>query len=382
MKHFNAQFITKSPLAHGAEKGFVRPKSLPEGAKDNYVPFRRMPVATTMSDGKPGIIYTPIHSGNGFRGQFRRFGEKVTLDALGINIMDLPAVIYYFLTSGGGLDSKSSAENDAAEGKGSFPLLVRNRLTLRALFPLVSLFGASYGNKMLEGLVNIGPAIPVLAETENVTGVPSERHFDEELLSFQMATRRDDAPFDSSEMSTAKALEALGVTLTSQQAKEIKEKESKQAIYYQEVLAAGVMMHHWFSLKDMATPIEESLLSLILIEFKTNSFIGGKSAAGYGKIEFVQDYTGVSPLEPGTTYLNWLKANKQTILEYMACWDNPKKILALKDPTKPFDVKNNPVKSVWPEKLSVELDRLVSEREILSTKPDAPEAQVILAKYR
>jgi|GEM_PF-4625611 RAMP superfamily. len=380
MKHLNATLKLVSPLVHGAEHSSIRPANLPEGAGDNYLPFRRMPIAATVN-GQPEIIELPVVSGNSIRGVLRRMGANLTMKALGVDETEIPDTIYYFLFSGGGLSAKIAEGNTEAEEKGQFPLLVRNRKTLRAVFPLMSLFGSSYGNKMLEGLINVGVCLPIVSETRLITGKDSERSWSNDLLSYQLATRRDDLPKDGQELTMAKAVKALELDISKDDLKKLKDKESsKQMIYYQEVLAPGVDMDHWIDFKDEITLMEESLMSLILEEFKNHPYLGGKSASGFGRFEFTKFYNDGQALEPGSTYLKWLEVHKQTILEYMGCWENPKKVLALKDPGQPFDLKKNPVKVVWPAELAVKLDELVTEREALSRHNDSETE--IRAKYR
>ncbi|WP_374723603.1 hypothetical protein [Calidifontibacillus erzurumensis] len=327
-----------TPLHHGSEKSRIRPESLPEGAKSNYTPHRRMPLVIKTGDLKT-IVPVPIVSGNSIRHLLRESLVDITLSTLGLKRKDLPKNVLETFINGGGMDSADAAKNDDEEEKQekaaskkkalkpSVPILVRDRETLRAALPNLSLFGCSYGNRMLPGIVKVGIAYPILKETEHLTGLQSTLSYSKDMTSFQMMTRHDSL-------------------------KEDFEGQSRQSIYYIEVVSPGVQFFHSYSIDTLSTPVERSAMQLAINLFKENPYLGGKTSIGHGKVTTDQWYEDldVSP----SVYLDFLKKNKDVLVEYIQLWNQPEKIVK---------VVNNKEVVEFPTDLSSELNRLVQERE-------------------
>ena len=382
-KKYVAIYKTLTPISHGCEQGGTVPANLPEKAKKNYMPFRKLFVATE-DDTSASVLELPVISGNSNRGIFRRIGARITLDALGLSEREIDEMIYYMFFSGGGLTKKESVgksnEEDGDAGSGTtgfkFPLMIRNSITLRALVPHLSLFGSAFNSTVMEGLLIMGGMLPILHETEGLTGVKSKRFWSTDLLSFQMGTRRDSAVDEIDLLTDKQAAEVMGKADGRDSSKKEKE-DMRSMIFYTEVLAPGVDLHHSFSFKRGITAIEESLMACILEEFTEAPYVGGKLSSGFGSLAMIQPY---ADLESPQTYLNFLAQNKETILEYLNLWRHPELLIVTRQPVKKASAEKAIV--VWPEEIAAKLQTLVDEWEVMSRKPSSDEAQAILAKYR
>lgn len=335
----NAVLTLTSPLHHGAEKSRIKPENLPEGAKNNYQPHRRLPLLLKNEDGA-NIVEIPAVSGNSIRNRLRNILTEVTLHILNIEKKDLPKNVLETFTSGGGMDAADAEKNENEEEKQekakskkkaiepSVPILIRDRETLRAAIPMLSLFGCSYGNRMVESIAKVGWAIPAFKQTEHITNVKSDIPYSSDITSFQLTTRmatRDDHMSD--------------------------EFKSRQGIFYVEVTSPGIPFHHWYRLEN-STPIERSAMQLAIDLFKENAFLGGKSGTGMGKVSTDQWYEDLDV--DSSLYIDFLKKNKDVIVEYINLWNQPEKIVRVENKKEVIE---------FPTDLSVELDRLIKERE-------------------
>lgn len=319
-----------SPLHTGSEQARIAPADLPQGASTNYVPLRRLGT-TMMIAGKETISMLPAVSGNSIRHKLREILVDITLSALDLDKEALKKNVLEMFVSGGGMDAADAKKNDKDEenvGKGKYPILVRDRQTLRAAIPQISLFGCSYGNRMLKGLVEVGWALPALQETKHITGYDSPIHYNKDLTSFQLGTRHD--------------------TLTDR----LEEGEkSKQSIYYTEVLATGVPLYHEIHLDEYSTPIERSALQLAIELFLENGTLGGKSSSGYGFFNVEKNYEPFS--KDSSLYIKWLNKNKDVIRDYILAWDKPELIVKRE---------GNKDSIQFPETTDEGLTRLVNEQ--------------------
>lgn len=382
-KKYEAIYKTLSPVSHGCEQGGTVPANLPEKAKKNYMPFRKMFVATE-DDTSASVIELPVISGGAMRGIFRRIGARITLETLELSEREIDEMIYYMFFSGGGL-TKRESEGRANEGEDDadsettgfkFPLMIRNSITLRALVPHLSLFGSAFNSTIMEGLLIMGGMLPILHETEDLTGVKSKRFWSPDLLSFQMGTRRDSARNETDVLTDKQAAEVLQKADGKDESKKEKE-DTRSMIFYTEVLAPGVDLHHSFSFKRGITAIEESLMACILEEFTEAPYVGGKLSSGYGSLAMIKPYRD---LESPATYLSFLTQNKETILEYLNLWRHPELLIVKRQPGKKTTAEKAIV--AWPEEIAAKLQALVDEWEVMSRTPSSDEAQAILTKYR
>ncbi|MFD1848937.1 hypothetical protein [Oceanobacillus bengalensis] len=339
-----AVLTVATPLHHGSEKSRIKPDTLPSGVKNNYIPHRRLPVLLKNGEVQ-SIGLVPAVSGNSIRHIWRESLVDITLHTLGLKRKDLPKNVLETLVSGGGMDAADAKKNDDEEEKQekaklkrkaiqpSVPILVRDRETLRATIPILSLFGCSYGNRMLSGIVNVGWAIPALKQTEHITNIESNIPFSEEITSFQMMTRQDPLKEENTE-----------------------EQKSRQSIYYMEVVSPGIPFAHSYDI-NLSTPVERSAMQLAINMFKNNPYLGGKSSTGHGKVHTDKWYAHLA--EPPSLYIEFLKENRDVLVEYINLWNKPEQIVKVADKKEVIE---------FPKDISVELDRLVQEREIAVQK--------------
>lgn len=334
-----AVLTLSTPLHHGSEKPRIKPDNLPLGAINNYTPHRRLPVLLKSGDVQ-SIAEVPAVSGNSIRHLWRESLVDITLYTLGLKRRDLDRNILEILVSGGGMEARDAIKNEEEEEKQdkaisrkdatqpNVPILVRDRETLRSTLPILSLFGCSYGNRMLSGLVKVGWAIPALQQTEHITNVESSVPYSEDITSFQIMTRHDFLEENADENST-----------------------SKQSLYYIEVVSAGIPFFHEYNI-DLSTPIERSAMQIAIDSFKDNPYLGGKSATGHGKFQTNRWYEKLD--SSPSLYINFLKENKDVLVEYIRLWNKPEKIVKLHKGKEKIE---------FPKDLTSELDRLVRERE-------------------
>lgn len=226
----------------------------------------------------------PVVSGNGLRGMLRDRGMMHMCRALGYGVSDsdvtvkgLSLAAFYFLFSGGSLTKE-----------GGRAISIQEAEELRALIPLVSVFGGANGNSMLPGKLKCGKLIPVCSETAHLLPseyVPEKPTSFYEYLQEEMYTRKDDA----------KNLQYQPlITSSSGQPKLIKtsEKEPKDApqqmMYYVQSLAAGTRFY-WKVVLDDVTDVEFESFIITLTEFGRMPYIGGKSNVGHGEVSVKLD---------------------------------------------------------------------------------------------
>lgn len=332
-----AVFKLLSPLHHGAEKTRTKPVDLPSGVKSNYSPHRRLPMLVELADQKV-IADLPAVSGNSIRHKLRELLVDPTLEVLGLTRLDLSRNLLEMLVSGGGMDAsdvnrntnEQDKQNEESQKKNALkpnvPILIRDRETLRATLPPLSLFGVSYGNRMLPGLLNIGWALPAFKETAHITGYDSGISLTNDITSYQLSTRMDKNAVDNSE------------------------EETRQSLFYYEIVSPGIEFTHSYHINN-ASSIERSAMQLAIDLFKKEPFIGGKFNTGQGEISTDNWYEDLDV--PADLYLEWLEKNKNVILEYIDIWNKPEKVVKVVKKKEELE---------WPKDLSSELDRLIQER--------------------
>lgn len=219
----------EAPLVHG-------------GGQDgsNTQLFRRQ---TRLHDGT--VCRVPVVSGNALRGILRRQGAWALWEALGEPTLT-PAQARA-LASGGALRTEKAIPLDVLRD-------------VRDWVDHLGLFGAAWGGTIHDGALMVGHLVPQCVE--NGTGqIRAARLVDRVML-----TRHDTdlIPTETVEGGTD---------------------ESNQMIYEVEALAPGVTLDGWINFRPWATDHHRDWAALCWQRWvATGAHIGGKSAAGHGRI--------------------------------------------------------------------------------------------------
>ncbi len=239
--------------------------------------IKRMKV---LDGGQP--VWVPALSGNSFRGMLRdliadRFVEMVRGD--GEKITMTPDV-YGVIFSGGTMKKGSDLSAQMEQ--------------LMQAVPLLRVWGSAFGNVMLPSKIFITHLIPVTRETRTILeeqlsqlkggsspliqrlgqlegSLPpaAEITYEEGPL-----TRKDDSK-------NPVALKDVELTERAPDA------PPQQMIYNVECIASGTMLIHRIGTKFPLTEVELGCLLDGLIAFAQVPVVGGRSAAGYGRVRFV-----------------------------------------------------------------------------------------------
>jgi len=233
--------------------------------------------------GKP--VDVPVISGNQIRGRLRRLLARDFLQLAGYEL-DLGQKrhqkLYHTLFAGGVLTEVEEEESGVVD------LNLKMRL-VRYVVP-IRLFGASYGNQMVEGRVLVGFALPICRELVDFTGVDSDVSF-YQLITRAFQTRRDELRVGGGEG---------------------EEDEAVQMIVEYEVFAPGAQFFH-----ELVLETEEGGLALDLSAlyravglWQEEPYIGGKSSAGFGRLKIEYQWpSGASD----QAYLEHVEKNRDEI---------------------------------------------------------------------
>lgn len=218
---------------------------------DVFTLFRREKVHTP--DGQ--LAQVPIVSGNSFRGVLRRIGEQMTADILNYE-QALPVPAAHLLTNGGRL------------AKSKKPLTDEQERTLKDLLPQVAVFGGAASGRILGGLLTVGKVLPefeelaaILPRTPRGPLIPSGLGMAQESF-----THLDD------HRPTAGAPPRPDLDDTSPLGR-----------YAVEALPAGTRLQTWVQITD-ATDTQIDFLSKVLGRFSERGHLGGRTAAGHGRV--------------------------------------------------------------------------------------------------
>lgn len=234
----------------------------------------------------------PVISGNGLRGLLRDRGMFHMCRALGYGVNEdtgevrgLPLSAFYFLFSGGAL-AKGGGANSGID--------IDRARELRALIPLVGVFGGAMGNQIMPGKLKVDKMIPICAETRHLLPAPwtdSPVPSIWEYLQEEMYTRKDDEKHEH-----LRVLIDAGQRLLLESAASAKRNaavqpvvqddtgQKQQMMYYVETFAAGTPFY-WSLVLDDATDVEFDAFATALGEFARMPFIGAKSNVGLGRVQ-------------------------------------------------------------------------------------------------
>ena len=236
-------------------------------------------------EGKPTDV--PVISGNQIRGRLRRLLTRDFLQLAGYGL-DLTQKrhqkLYHTLFAGGVLTEVEEGESGVVD------LDLKTRL-VRYVVP-IRLFGASYGNQMVEGRVLVGFALPICRELQGFLGIESDVSF-YQLITRAFQTRRDELRVGGKEGGG-------------------EEDEAVQMIVEYEVFAPGTQFFHELVLEteEEGLDLDLSALYRAVKLWQEAPYIGGKSSAGFGRLRIEYQWPdGVSD----QTYLDYVEKNRDEV---------------------------------------------------------------------
>ncbi len=210
------------------------------------------------------VVLIPVISGNSVRGTLRNIAAREALTDKAGEKTQVNADVFNLLFSGGSLESVGDKNLDIG--------MVRE---LKARVPILSVFGASIGNIMLPGKVDIGKMIPICSET--LPFISEEYYKGREVKTIwdycqtEMYVRKDDTKNDNLRpfIKEEDAVEAKG----------------NQMQYNLETFAAGTRFFWRICLKDTTEAETGAFLSTLKAWIDSSSQIGGNARVGHGKLK-------------------------------------------------------------------------------------------------
>jgi len=206
------------------------------------------------------VTDVPLVSGNSLRGRLRRIGEGLLRDALGYE-GKLPLAAAHALRGGGAL-AKTAGE----------PLSGARLTHLRELIPQIGVFGCAAGGRIIDGCLQVGKLLPVVAETAHLLGKDPEglgRVFDATQL--ETYRRADDS------------LRAGFAGMLGGEPAEESDRAAQLMQFRVETFPAGTVFDSWLRL-ERASPVEVGFFADVLAEFAQTGRLGGRLAAGHGLV--------------------------------------------------------------------------------------------------
>jgi hypothetical protein len=230
-------------------------------------------------------VDVPIISGNSLRGRLRRIGEELLRDVL-LYEGQLTASAAHALRSGGSL-TKVAGE----------PLSGSRLAAVRAHLPLIGVFGAAAGGRIIDGCLDVGKLIPLVTETDHITGHHSTLS-SFEVVQLEYYTRLNDADSHN-----------FPATATPAGAP-----EETQMLYRLETFKAGTRFHLQINL-NRPTPLEEAFFTDVLAAFIADARIGGRLAVGLGRAHV--DLARSHP-ETGMDWIGYLRDHRDEAMSALA----------------------------------------------------------------
>jgi len=278
-------FEAKAPIIHTEE------------TIGNVARIKRIKV---LDAGKPVLV--PALSGNGFRGQLRDLiGDHfIEMVRKGDNPVPMSPLMYGVLFSGGVLREK-------------YRELGTHMEALMQAVPLLRVMGSAFGDRMMPSKISVSHLVPLAQETKNyladtLAELPEGGH----ALVGHLAEYRADLPmveeltFEEGPLTRKKDEENPILTRNVELSGEAVEQQ--QMIYNVECITGGTMMLQRVGSKFPLSEVELGCLLDGLCAFARAPFVGGRGAAGYGRVEFTYRLT-LTPIDgDGEKQALWLDA--------------------------------------------------------------------------
>lgn len=275
-------FEAKAPIIHTEE------------TIGNVARIKRLKI---LDAGKPVLV--PALSGNSFRGQLRDLIGDHFIEMIQDNDhpVKMSPLMYGVIFSGGVLKDKYKNLGEQMD-------------SLMQVVPMLRLMGSAFGNRMMPSKITVSHLVPVAKETEGyladtLTGFPESEH----LLVQRLEKYRSNPPskeeltFEEGPLTRKKDEE--NPILTRNVELEGDKVEQQQMIYHVECITGGTMMLQRINSKFPLDEIEIGCFLDGLHNFARAPFVGGRAAAGYGRVEFAY-YMTLSPFDEEEEKNIWL----------------------------------------------------------------------------
>lgn len=224
--------------------------------------FRREKVLTPTGE----VTVVPIISGNAWRGILRRTGETLLAEVLDYAGQLTPAAAH--LLRNGGFLRKSTREMTPEQER-----------ELKTLVPLIGLFGGAANARVMSGKLVVSKVVPVTADTLHLlptappdAPIPGSVHT---ILGQESTSHSNDLPDTGATVDGETGEGFSPIRLDT------------------ETLIAGTRLAGQIRLTH-ASPVEYAQLADILEHFATTGHLGGRTAAGHGRITATITQSGAS----------------------------------------------------------------------------------------
>jgi hypothetical protein len=168
--------------------------------------------------------------------------------------------------------------------------------TLVNTVPLLRMLGSAFGNRMMPSKISVSHLVPLAQETESyladtLAELPKSGHALVERLAEYRANLPtvEELTFEEGPLTRKKDEENPILTRNVELSGEAVEQQ--QMIYYVECITGGTMMLQRVGSKFPLSEVELGCLLDGLCAFACAPFVGGRGAAGYGRVEFAYHLT-------------------------------------------------------------------------------------------
>lgn len=272
-----------------AQSSIVHREDYTSAGTDNFALFRREKIITPAGE----LLQVPIVSGSSLRGVLRRIGEELTASILDYETAALPIPAAHLLTNGGRL------------AKSARPFTDEDERHLKALIPQIAVFGGAASGRIMSGLLAVGKVLPEISELAHILPRAPK--------SGALSAVRTLAEESFSHLSDHR------VTTHQTPFTDIDEKSSPLGRFGVETLPAGTRFQTWVRLTN-ATDLQAAFLRDIIACFTQRGHLGGRVAAGHGRITATTAATPLRGRLPDDT-IDWeseLKTHRDEALSALA----------------------------------------------------------------
>lgn len=266
-------FEAKAPIIHTEE------------TIGNVARIKRVKV---LDAGKPVLV--PALSGNGFRGQLRDLIGDHFIEMVqgGGQPLKMSHLMYGVIFSGGVLKDK-------------YKELGTHMGALMQAVPPLRVLGSAFGDRMMPSKISVSHLVPLAQETESyladtIAEIPEGGHtLMEHLAEYQANLPAvEELTFEEGPLTRKKDEE--NPILTRNVELSGKPVEQQQMIYHVECITGGTIMLQRVGSKFPLSEVELGCLLDGLCAFARAPLVGGRGAAGYGRVEFAYRLT-LTPLD-------------------------------------------------------------------------------------